>query len=73
METYEEVVIHHNLPDIMRDRFIKFMRRRFDFEEIKCQCGYASEWAERFKAGDEYAYADSVSKIVLGIIDGRGK
>ncbi len=38
-------------------------------ERIKCLCGYASEWAERFASGQEYNCSDSHGKLVLKEIE----
>ena len=68
MKTYEEVAEHHKLDPGSKKRFIAYMRMRWgdpEDENIKCQVGYASEWAERFKSGVEYLASDNEGKAIL--------
>ena len=72
MKTYEEVADRTGLIGKKKERFIKYMRTRWgdkEDEAIKCQVGYASEWAERFKAEIEMSASDAEGKIVLSTID----
>lgn len=55
MKTFEEVADHFNY---MRIRWI-------DEEELQCQVGYASEWAERFLVGREYECSDRKGQAIL--------
>lgn len=42
------------------------MRLRWAEEErVQCITGYASEWAMRFKGGNEYSYSDCVGQRIL--------
>ena len=72
MKTYDEVAEHHQLEEPTKTRFIAYMRLRWGDlkdEAIKCQCGYASEWAERFKTGIEMGCSDNYGKRILSEID----
>jgi len=74
MKTYEEVAKKHDLPLDTAERFIFYMRKRWGEpkdEELKCQVGYASEWAERFKYMLEYPASDSEGQRILREIDRR--
>jgi len=77
METYREIAEHYGLKGIVADRYVAYMMRRWtDTQQQKCEDGYASEWAERFKAGIEMGSSDNEGKKVLSEIDaghyGRG-
>ncbi len=70
MKTYVEVGIKNGLEGRALERYVVYMFRRWKTEEeIQCQTGYASEWAERFKKKVEYNCADSEGQIVLKEID----
>jgi len=72
MKTYEEVADKAGLKGLTRSRFLVYMSRRWgdlQDEAIKCQVGYASEWAERFLSGIEYNCSDNVGQSVLKDID----
>lgn len=72
IKTYEDIAVRHGLVGITKDRFIAYMRHRWgnpQDESIKCRVGYASEWAERFKYGQEYKASDREGKRVLKVID----
>lgn len=72
MKSYNEVADAFNMDDEARTRFIAYMRMRWgdpEDEEIKCQCGYASEWAERFIGGIEMGCSDTYGKRLLSNID----
>ena len=66
MKTFDEVADHHSLKDVMRERYINYMRTRWsDEEETQCVTGYAAEWATRFKQGEEYGDSDSIGQAIL--------
>lgn len=66
MKTYEEVAKHHNLTGKRADLFVEYMKTRwFDLEELYCQCGYASEWADRFAKGVEFQTSDDIGRQIL--------
>lgn len=72
MKTYNEVAEKHQLQEPQKTRFIAYMRLRWGDpkdEKIKCQVGYASEWAERFKAHIEISASDSYGKKILSSIN----
>jgi len=72
MKTYREVAEHYGLRGVVVDRYVAYMQKRWGDpkdEEIKCQVGYAQEWAERFKTGIEMASSDSYGKRILSEID----
>ena len=76
MKTYEEIG-DKILKDLPKTRllFIAYMRKRWDDpkdEAIKCQVGYAREWAQRFRMGVEYEMSDSEGQKVLEEIDTGG-
>lgn len=63
---YEQVAEIHFMPPKMKARYCAYMRARWASEETQqCGDGYASEWAQRFTAGREYAASDSIGKNVL--------
>lgn len=73
MKTYEEVAKKwlSDLPETTK-RYIAYMRKRWGSpkdEAVKCQVGYAQEWAERFRMGIEYEMSDNEGKKVLEGID----
>ena len=66
MLTYEEVAAAARLNKTTAKRFVQYMRARWaDTEKQKSGDGYAAEWAERFKDGDEYAASDRVGQSIL--------
>ena len=72
MKTYYEVADQHKLDETTKKRFLAYMRIRWgdpEDEAIKCQVGYASEWAERFKSGSEFLCSDNEGQRVLREID----
>ena len=74
MRTYREVAEHYGLRGITADRYVGYMIRRWsDTEEMKCEVGYAGEWAERFLTGAEYEASDMFGKEILREIDGVKK
>ena len=73
MKTYEEVAKKwlSDLPETTK-RYIAYMRKRWGDpkdEAIKCQVGYAEEWAQRFRMSVEYEMSDSEGQLVLTEID----
>lgn len=71
LRTYREVGIDRGLTDITLRRYIRYMQVRWaENEEMNCACGYAQEWAERFKESREYGCSDSTGQAVLKRIDG---
>lgn len=65
MRTYQEVADRY-LTGIMRRLYLAYMKKRWaSTEESKCLSGYATEWAERFRAGIEYQASDSEGQAVL--------
>jgi hypothetical protein len=70
MKTYKDVAIKHNLTANQARRFVAYMLARWAREEeTQCLTGYAGEWAERFKSGQEYVRSDSVGQAVLDMMD----
>ena len=66
MNTYEEIAIQHGLDEGTTGRYLTYMRLRWSEKEaIHCQVGYASKWAERFKAGREFCASDPVGQSIL--------
>ena len=87
MKTYEEVA-DKVLKDSPRTYkwFVAYMRKRWGDpkdEAVKCQVGYAEEWADRFRMGVEYEMSDSKGKRILEdmqnakevgkLVDGNGE
>lgn len=75
MKTYEEVADKEGLTEGTKERFVLYMKERWgnpEDEAIKCQVGYASEWAGRFKSGLEYACSDSDGRKILDIMKNQG-
>ena len=70
MKTFIEVGIANELEDRMLERYVQYMLTRWkEEEEIQCQTGYASEWAQRFKTGIEYGASDLEGQRVLKEMD----
>jgi len=66
MKTFDEVGKAAGLDDATLKRYVIYMNRRWaNKEESQCQTGYAQEWAERFKGGDEYNCSDPVGQSIL--------
>ena len=71
MKSYLDVAQECGLEGKTKARFLYYMRARWsDSEEVKCQVGYAAEWANRFKGGVEYQVSDSVGQAILNQMDG---
>lgn len=73
MKTFDEVGRATGLDGITLKRYVTYMERRWKAQEqLQCQTGYAQEWAERFKGGDEYACSDVDGQSILEeILRGR--
>ena len=72
MKTYNEIAEVNKMTEPIKTRFTTYMRMRWGDpkdEAIKCQVGYAQEWAERFLAGVEMNCSDTEGKQVLLSID----
>lgn len=68
---YEEVADDCDLNVQQKQRYVKYMRARWNgSEEQKCQDGYAREWAYRFGSRCEYWASDTEGRGVLTTIDG---
>ena len=66
MKTYEEVATAYKMQDKMKSRYVEYMKTRWaDSEGVKCQVGYAQEWAERFLHGIEFGCSDSTGQAIL--------
>jgi hypothetical protein len=68
MKTYHEVADKHELTGDTKLLFLAYMAWRWPDKKdqaIKCQVGYAGEWAERFKSGHEYTASDHEGQAVL--------
>jgi hypothetical protein len=68
MKSYQEVAREHSLDKMTTIRYLKYMRARWgnvEDEDIKCQVGYAGEWAERFQSGIEFQASDSIGQAIL--------
>lgn len=64
--TYELIADLEELDAQQRARFLAYMRTRWGATEtLKCETGYASEWANRFKRGIEYAASDLAGRAIL--------
>ncbi len=64
--TFKEVAKKHELTEVQTRRYTAYMKLRWRHkEELLCLTGYASEWAERFKSGYEYAYSDADGRYRL--------
>ncbi len=69
-KTYEEVARKANLTPKMAARYLAYMRARWAIEEeTHCLCGYAGEWALRFKDGVEVERSDDIGRSVLQSIN----
>lgn len=72
MDSYEQVADYHELSEKCRTKYLKYMRTRWgnnNEEKRHCKCGYAGEWAERFKGGYEYESSDSEGQQILDKIN----
>ena len=66
--TYEGVADSIGLHGWTRDKYVMYMKKRWGSrgKEIEnCRCGYAKEWANRFRRKEEYACSDSEGKRIL--------
>jgi hypothetical protein len=71
MNTYEEVADKEKLDPFTKEVFVRYMRTRWpspEDEAIKCQVGYADEWAGRFRAHREFECSDSEGRAILKMI-----
>lgn len=74
MKTFVEVGIKYGLEGRTLERYILYMTERWaKTEELECETGYASEWANRFRIGIEYGCSDSIGQTVLSKIDEENK
>jgi len=72
MKTYEEIANAYKMDDVMKARFLKYMRTRWgDYETEKRHCivGYAQEWAGRFVSGVEFGCSDSEGRAILQMME----
>jgi len=72
VETYFDVAKESGLTGRTAERYILYMQKRWgdkEDERIKCLCGYAFEWAERFANKREYSCSDLHGQAVLKEID----
>ena len=66
MKTYKEVAEKTGLDEGTQKRYIAYMTERWaSSESVKCQVGYATEWALRFKHNEEYVFSDSIGQEIL--------
>lgn len=66
LKTYEQVAEYACLGGVTRALFLAYMKRRWSKqEEGNSLCGYALEWAYRFRGGYEYEASDSEGQAVL--------
>lgn len=66
MKTFLGVAEKHELSETQKARYITYMEARWKDEELlQCQTGYASEWAERFKAGIEMRASDCIGQEIF--------
>jgi hypothetical protein len=64
--TYEQIGKEAGLSKGDLALYVKYMKTRWEAtEQMKCQSGYAREWADRFAHGDEYGYSDTEGQAVL--------
>jgi len=71
--TFKEVGQEAGLKGVKLEMYVRYMLIRWaDEEEIQCKTGYAGEWADRFKSGQEFRASDSEGQRVLREIY-RGK
>ena len=64
--TYPAIADKAGLTGATRNRFIKYMLIRWASDErIQCVTGYAEEWANRFKDGNEFGASDDIGQTVL--------
>ncbi len=74
MKTYESVGIDTGLEGLRLKLYIDYMRKRWNDpkdEAIKCQVGYAQEWADRFLSNSEWECSDSQGLLVLKELMGK--
>lgn len=66
LTTYQEVAIKNKLDTRTAERFVYYMKHRWqETETQKCRDGYAEQWAQRFKNKCEMSYSDSVGQAIL--------
>ena len=72
--THEEEADKAKLDKNTKERYVKYMKERWDdSEEVKCLCGYVEEWAYRFKDKIEYQVSDNIGKAILMKVDEERK
>ncbi len=62
MKTYEDVANSVGLKNITAKLFVEYMTRRWP---NRFDPSYATEWAERFKSGQEWERSDLEGRKVL--------
>ncbi|KKN19984.1 hypothetical protein LCGC14_0940370 [marine sediment metagenome] len=72
MKTFIDVGAKEGLEGKILERYVEYMLKRWkEREEIQCRTGYAAEWAQRFKGGDEYMCSDSEGQAILEEVNRR--
>lgn len=67
---YSEAAQKARLSPVQTKRYLEYMRTRWpDSEREKCLNGCASEWANCFWFGVEYAHSDCEGERILDQID----
>jgi len=70
MVTYQEAGRSEGLEGETLRRFINYMTTRWAGDEkLNCCCGYAQEWARRFKGGREFSASDFTGQTVLELME----
>jgi hypothetical protein len=65
---YEDVAYQAGLRGRLFNLYVAYMRARWGGEigeTTQCKSGYALEWAERFKNGEEYLRSDCDGQRLL--------
>ena len=66
LQLFDELSEKVGLSEIQRDRYIRYMSKRWP---DMCDWCYAKEWAERFRDGVEYQASDREGQSILALID----
>jgi len=64
--TYEMIADAVGLLGTNKLRYLLYMNKRWaNDEKLNCKCGYAKEWADRFRSGVEWSVSDREGQRVL--------
>ena len=66
MTSYEEIADAYKMTEVMKARYVEYMKTRWSETELrKCLDGYAEIWAGRFVNLTEWDYSDDTGIAIL--------